>query len=420
MNSIPNFDIICIGGGLAGSALAKVMTERGYRVLVLERTVEFQDRVRGEATHPWGSWEAQQLGLYDLMLNANGIEILRTDEVLAPGPVKPRDNVNGTAFKLPRLCFCHSTMQLALIEAAQQAGAEVERGVNVTGIEPLSADTLPTVTWSSAGKSHRATARLIVGADGRGSQVRAWAGFGDRVRRDPACLLMAGVLLSGTTVERGASYAQINPAKGRKVILLPQGDGRGRAYLSWHIDTGAPRLNGPAAFQRFLDECIAMGTPPEHLAGAQQAGPLATFDCNEIWVEHPYKAGIALIGDAAANSDPTWGQGLALTLRDVRTLAEALSARDDWEAAAHGWAEEHDRYSGVIRTVNNCYADLFMDPTPAGRRRRDRALHAISQDSTRAPQHHFAGPDLPAPPNLRARFLAEDLEPNPSQFIPAD
>ena len=79
--------------------------------------------------------EAQQLGLYNLMLAANGIEIHRTDEVIAPGPVKPRDNVNGTAFKLPRLSFCHPTMQQALIESAAESGASVERGVTVTAAE---------------------------------------------------------------------------------------------------------------------------------------------------------------------------------------------------------------------------------------------------------------------------------------------
>jgi menaquinone-9 beta-reductase len=405
MHTTPQFDLACVGGGLAGSALANAMAERGYRVLVLERTTQFHDRVRGEATHPWGTWEARQLGLYDLMLASNGVETSRTDEVLAPGPVKPRDNVNGTAFKLPRLCFCHPTMQQNLIGVAADAGALIERGVTVTAVEARTELEPAAVIWSRAGNPHRATARLIVGADGRSSPVRAWAGFGPRIHHDPPCLFMAGVLIRGTLVERGVSYAQINPAKGRKVILLPQGDGRVRAYLSWHIATGAPRVHD---FPRFLDECLAMGTPPDLLAGAQQAGPLASFDCHETWVEHPYKDGIAVIGDASASSDPTWGQGLALTLRDVRTLAEALTNADDWDSAANAWAREHDRYHQIIREVNNCCAQLFMDPTPTGEARRRRALPRIAEDPTRAPQHHFAGPDLPAT-DLRARFLAEDV-----------
>lgn len=407
MNS-PEFDIICIGGGLAGASLAKVMAGRGYRVLVLERSTRFQDRVRGEATHPWGTWEAQQLGLYELIMASNGVEILRTDEVLAPGPVKARDNVAGTAFKLPRVCFCHATMQERLIEAAERAGAVVRRGVTLTGVEAGDLNASPSVTFSAGGASNRVTARMVVGADGRSSQARAWAGFGPGIRQDPPCLTMAGVLIGGTAVEHGASYAQINPARGRKVILLPQGDGRVRAYLSWHVVTGAARMQGASDFQRFLNECTALGTPGDYLARAVQEGPLASFECHETWVEHPYRAGVAIIGDAAANSDPTWGQGLALTLRDARTLAEQLCATDDWDAAGHAWAREHDRYSDVIHMVNNWYAELFMDPTPEGEAKRRRALPRIAEDPTRIPQHHFGGPDLLWRPDMRDRFFGRD------------
>ena len=44
-------------------------------------------------------------------------------------------------------------------------------------------------------------------------------------------------------------------------------------------------------------------------------------------MEHPYRNGIALIGDAAATSDPTLGEGLSLTLRDPRRLHDSLPAR---------------------------------------------------------------------------------------------
>jgi menaquinone-9 beta-reductase len=31
----------------------------------------------------------------------------------------------------------------------------------------------------------------------------------------------------------------------------------------------------------------------------------------ETWVEHPYRDGLALIGDAAGSTDPTWGRASA-------------------------------------------------------------------------------------------------------------
>ena len=66
------YDVITIGGGLAGAALAKRLAENGMRVLVLEREVAFRDRVRGEQMHCWGVAEARTLGLYELLLQACG------------------------------------------------------------------------------------------------------------------------------------------------------------------------------------------------------------------------------------------------------------------------------------------------------------------------------------------------------------
>ena len=48
------YDAIIVGGGLAGSTLAKSLAEHDYRVIVLEQEREFKDRVRGEQMHPWG------------------------------------------------------------------------------------------------------------------------------------------------------------------------------------------------------------------------------------------------------------------------------------------------------------------------------------------------------------------------------
>lgn len=37
-----------------------------------------------------------------------------------------------------------------------------------------------------------------------------------------------------------------------------------------------------------------------------------------------------------------------LTLRDVRVLRDCLLATDDWHAAAHAYAQQHDRYYGAL------------------------------------------------------------------------
>jgi hypothetical protein len=62
-------------------------------------------------------------------------------------------------------------------------------------------------------------------------------------------------------------------------------------------------------------------TLAEAYAEVKSVGPLATFDVSESWVDHPYREGVALLGDAGATSDPTFGQGMSTTLRDLASCA---------------------------------------------------------------------------------------------------
>ncbi len=70
-----SYDIITIGGGLGGAALAKVMAESGARVLVLESETRFRDRVRGEVMVSWGVAEANELGVSETFRAAGGRDI---------------------------------------------------------------------------------------------------------------------------------------------------------------------------------------------------------------------------------------------------------------------------------------------------------------------------------------------------------
>src|SRR5215467_12102516 len=104
--SNPIYDIICVGGGLGGSAMAKAMAEHGARVLVLERERLFRDRVRGEAMMPWGGTEAARLGLN------HALEAARANRGYYACSVGPqRDLVATTPQGLPTLHVYHPTMQ---------------------------------------------------------------------------------------------------------------------------------------------------------------------------------------------------------------------------------------------------------------------------------------------------------------------
>ena len=148
--------------------------------------------------------------------------------------------------------------------------------------------------------------------------------------------------------------------------------------------------------------------PAKNYAGARPVAPLASFDMTEHWVDHPYRDGIALIGDAAGATDPTWGQGLSMTARDARVLAEQLLGSDDWDAAGHAYARARDKYFQVCLTVEDWEFDFFFAQGAEADARRARAFPLIAEQPDRFPDHGAGGPDLACDDNVRRRFFGED------------
>src|SRR5690242_488697 len=129
------YDIAIVGGGLAGSALAKSMAEKGFRVIVLEREQEFRDRVRGEQMACWGVAEARDMGVYEILLNSGcGQEVRFWETHLGPATLGRRDFLTSTPQGLPQFMFYHPGMQGLLASAAQASGAEYRKGIEVCGL----------------------------------------------------------------------------------------------------------------------------------------------------------------------------------------------------------------------------------------------------------------------------------------------
>jgi 2-polyprenyl-6-methoxyphenol hydroxylase-like FAD-dependent oxidoreductase len=396
---VPNFDLIVVGGGLGGATLARGMAKCGAAVLVVEQEERFKDRVRGEFLPPWGVAEAQRLTVEEL-LQSCGSYVSHAEMGLGAA----RDLAATTPQGLPGLGFSHPEMQEALLQAAANAGAQIRRGLVVTGIkrgDPAR------VEFRKSGKSQSLSARLVVGADGRNSAARKWAGF--TVTYEPHPFLFAGVLLSGLAMPRHLAHYCFNPTIGMVAAVVYEGKDRFRAYLAYATEA-MERLQGEPALPIFLEQSRRTTVFPNFYDGTIRAiGPLASFSCSEDWVEHPYQEGVALVGDAAATSDPVFGQGMSLTLRDVRVLTDKLLGQSDWDAAGHDYATEHQHYYSVIHTSCEWLRQVLLEQGPEAERRRAAAMPLIAADPKRIPDHIISGPELPIDDGVRARFFGEPV-----------
>jgi 2-polyprenyl-6-methoxyphenol hydroxylase-like FAD-dependent oxidoreductase len=405
-----DYDLIIVGGGLAGSSLAIALAPSGARILIVEHQDQFRDRIRGEVLMPWGSLEAKHLGIYDLLLKSCAIEVAYYSRFRPGAPALVRDLKVTTPANTCCMTFPHAAMQEILLAQAAALGAEIRRGQAVAAISS-GASTRVHIGNDAVGLS----ARLVVLADGRDSRLRSLLGF--EVKRDPEQLIIAGMILEGETdcseFLAGSAPPQAStinlfydPA-GRMVIAMRIAPGRNRIYLIHHKDILPKRLSGRHSVEEMIRQLQAAGAPAHWFERARQAGPFASFDGSHRWVERPHKEGVVLIGDAAAATDPTWGRGLSRTLRDVRLLRDRLLAEPNWQRAAEAYADDHDDFYGRMRRLEAMETTLLFERGEAADQRRQRAFALFAQDPSRIPDATGLGPEAPSDEAARARYFGE-------------
>ena len=390
-----DYDLVVVGGGLAGSSLGMAMAQHGARVLILEKEAAFKDRVRGEGMLPWGAAEARALGLYQPLLGSCARDVRWWTT-----PQGQRD-LHHSPSGLGCLNFYHPDMQQRLLTLAAEAGCEVRRPAELMGVMPGQP---PTVLVRSGRDDIHVTARLVVGADGRNSRVRAWSGL--PASRDPDGLIIAGALFQGMNLPDNSIRVTRKPGAAEATLVFPVGAGRYRTYFVFRHGARAP-LSGAKSTAEFMSRCVGTGAPSEWFRNATLSGPIASFGGAESWVEQPYRDGVALIGDAAATSDPTFGCGLSLALRDVRVLRDHLLAEADWDAAATAYATDHDFYYSALHRIEGWWREMFYGVGPEAEAIQARALPEIAKDPSRVPDIVGLGPEAPHDEAARRRFFAE-------------
>jgi 2-polyprenyl-6-methoxyphenol hydroxylase-like FAD-dependent oxidoreductase len=374
------YDIIIVGGGVGGPALATVMARAGRSVLLLEQSEVYVDRVRGEWISPWGVAEVRRLGLYDTLRAAGGHHLNRhVSYHEGADPHHAEENPVDLGRFIPDvpgpLCLGHPKHCQTLFDAAAAAGADARRGVRVAEVAFAPQ---PSVTFADETGSHTVGARLIVGADGRTSMVRDAAGV--KLHQDAPHHWFAGLL-----VEDVEGWDPLQEASGTEgdfhFLAFPQGERRVRVYGGYALDQ-AQRFKGPDGPRRFL-ETFAFASAPRNgaIVAGRPAGPLLSYVNADAWTDEPYAQGAVLVGDAAGWNDPILGLGLSITYRDVRIVSDILLASDDWGAAAfRPYGEERRERLRRLRFVAALQSRMEVEFGAAAHRRRARFQERAAAD----------------------------------------
>jgi 2-polyprenyl-6-methoxyphenol hydroxylase-like FAD-dependent oxidoreductase len=392
------YDVVIVGGGIAGGALATVLARGGIAVAVLERDPVPIDKVRGEFMAHWGVAELQRLGLLDILAAAGGVfpkQAIPYDENL-PGDAALPFALNLSA-QLPGVpgpfCLSHPVMCATLAAAAEAAGATFLRSVQKIDV---SVGSPPTVSFSRDGAANEWRPRLVIGADGRNSQVRRQLAM--KVQADPPHNLLGGMLVEG--VPEWPQDLQVIGTEGRvHFLVFPQGGDRIRLNLCYDFADKAPYAgsrrqdNLIAAFAGL--RCLPYAAA---IARARPIGPFNSFSNEDHWIEDPTAPGVVLVGDAAGHNDPIIGQGLSIALRDVRLVGETILAGGREQEAFRPYVEERLERMRRLRVTARLAVTLRAEYGEEARLRRQRAGRRVRVDQMLSPiPASLVGPDrLPA------------------------
>jgi 2-polyprenyl-6-methoxyphenol hydroxylase-like FAD-dependent oxidoreductase len=381
------FDVIVVGGGIAGSTFAGVLARSGLGVLVVEKEARFRDRVRGEGTVPYGVAEAMRLGLADLLTEAGCIELPFVqryyNQALAWTYEWAKDSIDG----LPALTYSHPRFQEAAFTWAGTQGATLIRPAKAIGVAHGGR---PCLTVLRDGQESEYSARLIVGADGKLSAARSW--FGSQTVADAETHKFGGVLVSGVrTNDREADNIGDPPGPDPSA---PPVQGPVDVRVNWFaISADMTRLYLHGRTERLrelgidrsfeaLRAAAARAMPEGAMDAARSEGPIGFFPNNNIWASKVAGDDMVLIGDAAGAPDPSRMGGTALLFRDVRELSELLLADRDWQSAIAEFAVRRTRYYEVIRESDRWEVQLKYGVGEAADRAREGNRRAKQADPT--------------------------------------
>jgi len=327
-------DVLIVGGGPVGGALALALEDSGLSVLVVEARSTPADDPRALAVAHACVAQLGKLGIA-LPDSATAIHTVHVSQALAFGRVR----LDRQDLDLPALGYVLPYKDLARAMHARLAESRVHyvTGATVSSVQSLSA--YAAVTLQHAGNSELITARLVVLAEGGKLLEKAGLAQGGRDYQQKA--LLAQVTASQPHQHRAFErFAFDGP-----IALLPSGPGdaaAGRYALVWTRPLHDALAIEQMPDAQLLDELqVRMGDRAGRFTGI---GTRVSFPLRLKWVSTPYMKRIAVVGNAAQTLHPVAGQGFNLGLRDAMALSRVIRASGN---AALGETSTLQRYAAL-------------------------------------------------------------------------
>jgi 2-polyprenyl-6-methoxyphenol hydroxylase-like FAD-dependent oxidoreductase len=306
--------VVIVGARCAGSPLATMLARRGLRVCLLDKSRFPSETLSTHVIQPCGVAVLERLGVLDAVWAAAAVPLTRF--TLVSDRARISAAIDPSALGAPALCLRRIALDRLLVDAAASAGADVRTETPVSGL--LWEGNRVVGVETAAGPLR---ARLVVGADGRGSTVAGTVGAGEYYVAPPA-RMFAWAYFEGAAEADG--HLRLGSVGELNYVAGPTDAGLYMAAV-------CPPLAVKDAFLADRERSFMAGVAawPELaglLDGATRAGPIRVMTNWHGYFREAAGPGWALLGDAGTFKDPSPAQGIADALRHAEHLADAVEA----------------------------------------------------------------------------------------------
>lgn len=374
-------DIVIVGGGLNGPALALALAQSGYRVTVIDslaktarKDTDFDGRAYALAL------ASQQL------LQAIGVWPLVVDNAQAMLEIKVTDGHAGRGPSPFFMHFHHAEIEEGpmgyMVEDRHLRRALLAAMDAAPGITQINGRTVVAQAVDPAGVSvtlddgSAVTGRLLVGSDGRKSSTAVRAGIKRNGWDYGQTALVCAI--SHQLPHHGIAHQFFMPPGPLAILPLPGN----RSSIVWSETTEmAATINGldDAAYMQVLRPRFG-----DFLGDIALEGVRFSYPLNLTIAERFVGERLALVGDAAHGMHPIAGQGLNAGLRDVGALAEilTLAGRRGEDIGAQLVLARYQQWrrfdTATLAMATDMVNKLFSNDNPVLRLGRDLGLGVVN------------------------------------------
>lgn len=359
-----DYDLIIVGGGLAGNCLALALQDTGLKVAVVEANTREQQHAAaaGDRALALAAGTVMMLETLNVWQGigqmATAIKHIHVSDQGHFGKTRlsaAKEGVDALGYVIAA-----RDIETHVAQLVEYAGIDVLAPVRVVGL--MAGNDSIEVSLKQGAEPLNLSAKLVVGADGGLSSVRQLLGINQHVTEYGQTAIVSTI--NSSLANQNIAFERFT-ASG-PLALLPTG--KYQSALVWtrnHADAQALLLGGEAEFIAELQQCFGYKLGSLSLAAPRRMFPLSLIQAEKMLADRA-----VIIGNAVHQLHPVAGQGFNLGLRDVVGLAKMLAtqhgqgkdigAPDFLAAYATARKKDHHLTIGFTDTVVKVFSNEWL------------------------------------------------------------